>query len=390
MRRIAAVAAAAVMTTALALFAGAASAGGPGNGGGSGNGQGGSHAQAGTTTQTKSHAKANGHAHVQGTVHAQAKGHAQAKTHVGGHSSSTTSATAQGVKPSAATTPQHDTHAPAASTKTKLYGNGKTAGQIAMQNGASATTVLHGPGNSQPHKLTACPARHEIDVHALKSHRGNGCASKTSQQQAVKATHGKSSLNAVASTKAQAAHVTICHATGSSNHPFVVISPSASGVVHGHLGHQVDEDVVPMFQFQGQMYSQNSTVAGLALVSSGCKASAPIVAAVAATQQATQSTQAAQQAAATPATPAVQQTTAAAAPKAQAGAGVKGSTQAASSPKQSGVQNASRATSTPKATTGSLGKNLPFTGLPLWIALAAAGGLILAGGLVRLGARPTR
>jgi hypothetical protein len=78
-----------------------------------------------------------------------------------------------GVKPSNDTA--HDTHAAASSDETKLYGNGKTAGQIAQRNGAAPSTVLHGPGNSQPHKASPCAGGHEVDVHALKSKRGGSC-----------------------------------------------------------------------------------------------------------------------------------------------------------------------------------------------------------------------
>jgi hypothetical protein len=78
-----------------------------------------------------------------------------------------------GVKPSNDTA--HDTHAAASSDETKLYGNGKTAGQIAQQNGAAPSTVLHGPGNSQPHKASPCAGGHEVDVHALKGKRGGRC-----------------------------------------------------------------------------------------------------------------------------------------------------------------------------------------------------------------------
>jgi hypothetical protein len=78
-----------------------------------------------------------------------------------------------GVKPSNETA--HDTHAEARSDKTKQYGNGQTAGQIAEKNGAAGNTVLHGPGNSQPHKAALCAGGHEVDVHALKSHRSRGC-----------------------------------------------------------------------------------------------------------------------------------------------------------------------------------------------------------------------
>jgi hypothetical protein len=75
-------------------------------------------------------------------------------------------ANSEGVKPS--NTTEHETHAAASSDKTKKYGNGKTAGQIAISNGAAPSAILHGPGNSQPHKVAPCGGRHEVDVHALK------------------------------------------------------------------------------------------------------------------------------------------------------------------------------------------------------------------------------
>jgi hypothetical protein len=87
-------------------------------------------------------------------------------------------AASAGVKPSNDTV--HDTHAAASSDQTKQYGNGKTAGEIAIQNGAAPSTVLHGPGNSQPHKAAACSGGHEVDVHALKGKRGKGCGTQPS------------------------------------------------------------------------------------------------------------------------------------------------------------------------------------------------------------------
>jgi len=80
---------------------------------------------------------------------------------------------AQGVKPSNET--EHDTHAEAQSNQTKQYGNGQTAGEIAIKNGASSKTVLHGPGNSQPHMAAPCAGGHEVDVHALKGRRAGSC-----------------------------------------------------------------------------------------------------------------------------------------------------------------------------------------------------------------------
>src|SRR5919198_4350043 len=86
-------------------------------------------------------------------------------------------APAEGVKPS--NTTAHETHAPASSNETKQYGNGQTAGGIAMHNGAKPSTVLHGPGNSQPHKAAPCAGGHEVDVHALKAHRVGTCGGPT-------------------------------------------------------------------------------------------------------------------------------------------------------------------------------------------------------------------
>ena len=60
----------------------------------------------------------------------------------------------------------------ASSNQTKLYGNGMTAGQIAMQGGLGGT-LLFGPGSSQAH-LVLCGNR-MFDVHALKAHAG-ACA----------------------------------------------------------------------------------------------------------------------------------------------------------------------------------------------------------------------
>ena len=83
----------------------------------------------------------------------------------------------EGVKPS--NTTAHETHAQAQSKETKLYGNGQTAGQIAIKNGASGSTVLHGPGNSQPHKAAPCSGGHERDIHALKGRHAVSCGGNT-------------------------------------------------------------------------------------------------------------------------------------------------------------------------------------------------------------------
>src|SRR5712692_254190 len=85
-----------------------------------------------------------------------------------------------GVKPGPTTA--KNTHEQAGSSKTKLYGNGKTAGQIATSRGASKDTMLYGPGNSQPHKVLVCKngKTHYVDVHAVKSYSSTGACSSSS------------------------------------------------------------------------------------------------------------------------------------------------------------------------------------------------------------------
>jgi hypothetical protein len=70
----------------------------------------------------------------------------------------------------------HNQWAAASSNRTKRYGNGSTAGQIATQAGYGSA-MLYGPGNSQPHKYSC--GGHMVDVHALKAHASK-CTVQTS------------------------------------------------------------------------------------------------------------------------------------------------------------------------------------------------------------------
>ena len=69
----------------------------------------------------------------------------------------------------------------------KRYGNGKTAAQIVTGKGAPPGTTLKGPGNSQPHKVTACglPDNHSggVDVHAYKANSKKCTTSTTATEQ---------------------------------------------------------------------------------------------------------------------------------------------------------------------------------------------------------------
>jgi hypothetical protein len=83
-------------------------------------------------------------------------------------------------------------------------------------------------------------------------------------------------------------HITICHHTGNTARPFIVISPDASGVYDGHAGlsHQYGDDIIPAFSyvdahgetvsFPGQNLSTSyDGVTGATLLANGC-AAAPV------------------------------------------------------------------------------------------------------------------
>jgi hypothetical protein len=150
-----------VLVLGVLVFAGSAYAG---NGNGNGNGKGNDGAAPGNSADAPGQVKKDEPA---------ATPSEETTTTTAAAPVTTAAANATGVKPSNDTA--HDTHAEAQSDKTKQYGNGQTAGQIAEQNGAKGNTVLHGPGNSQPHKAAPCTGGHEVDVHALKSHRAGSC-----------------------------------------------------------------------------------------------------------------------------------------------------------------------------------------------------------------------
>jgi hypothetical protein len=66
-------------------------------------------------------------------------------------------------------------------------------------------------------------------------------------------------------------HVTICHATppDTAANGYVQISPSASGVYHGHLQEHA-ADIIPPFLYSGQTYSLNWDATGQAIWNNGC------------------------------------------------------------------------------------------------------------------------
>lgn len=159
----------------------------------------------------------------------------------------TSSATSTGVKPSSTT--QHNTNAAAGSDKTKQYGNGKTAGQIAMNNGASADTNLYGPGNSQPHKVAVCSKNgksHYVDVHALKAHRASSCTNGSTSTGAT--TSGAAA--SVSGAAVQGMHTARVSSAGKNIHTSHVSGAKASaggvlGASHGTRSKRVAETSRP-------------------------------------------------------------------------------------------------------------------------------------------------
>jgi hypothetical protein len=112
----------------------------------------------------------------------------------------------------------------------KLYGNGQTSAQIAVGRGAPDGTLVTGPGNSQPHKVTACgkPSNKSggVDVHAVKSYDASACtATQPVQQTAVTQVQ----QTAVAQVQANVVTTTPPATVGAvSNAPTTQSSPSVS------------------------------------------------------------------------------------------------------------------------------------------------------------------
>jgi hypothetical protein len=145
----------------------------------------------------------------------------------------------QGVKPASDT--RKDTHERADSGKTKRYGNGQTAGEIATARGAAGSTVLHGPGNSQPHKVLACGGKHEVDVHALKSASRAACAGEVKAATFEKKAKGEGSHKT--DEAPAAATATVCAKTVTVAVPSGVWHRSGSRYVRGE-GERGDDELV--------------------------------------------------------------------------------------------------------------------------------------------------
>lgn len=70
--------------------------------------------------------------------------------------------------------------------------------------------------------------------------------------------------------------ITICHATGSSTNPYVVITISLNGL-NGHVGHQHDEDIIPPNDGTILPGGQNWTAEGQAIFNNDCVPVEPVI-----------------------------------------------------------------------------------------------------------------
>jgi hypothetical protein len=254
------------------------------------------------------------------------------------------------------------------SDSSKQYGNGKTAAQIATSNGAPAGTMITGPGNSQPHKVTSCKHSHAVDVHAVKSYDASACQA-TQLQPSV-----------------QTSSSSVCGKT-----TIVTQSTQVFGVLHGKSAHLMTNPKSAHFTKHGDQQVLG-TVSSTQVVPTGESCGSRN------STESSQQTQQTQQAQQTQQSSAVSAQIAAAQSQDVEAQGVVSAQSAApasptaqATPATGGVLGATANLNAPKpqrggvlgAVTNVAGSTLPFTGFPLWIAVLVAAVLIAAGLMLR-------
>lgn len=355
----------AVPVLALAAFTGSAFAGGNGNANGNAGGN-------GNSANAPGHQDQAAPAAAPTTAPAAAK-HESKQSSTSASNPATGGSNAHGVKPSNST--KHDTYAKASSDQTKQYGNGKTAGQIATAAGYGDAT-LHGPGNSQPHKVLC--GGHEVDVHAL-AHKANKCGTSTSTPQTVTPQASNSTASTCATTTQTVTEqvlVGVKHKTG--NGKYVLIHPSTHSA---HYSKHADD--IPVYETVTKTLSVPtgaSCESTQPTVVSTQVTSAPTAAAPAATAAPITASETAAASAGATVTPAATATPVAA-------GGVKGAVVTLKPAKTKPAGGVLGATTRLGGTVAAA--KLPFTGLSLWIFVLVAAVLIAVGATVRRSASRT-
>jgi hypothetical protein len=249
----------------------------------------------------------------------------------------------------------------------KRYGNGKTAAQIANSRGAPAGTILTGPGNSQPHKVTACGKPNNksggVDVHAVKSYDNAKCQSAASTQQ-PSVTESRVCGAVITTTHTQKV-VGALHG----KHEHLMTNPKAA-----HFTKHADKKVTA--ESVTKVTATGETCGSAPAQSSASQASMAQVQALPATQGLPATAQAPPATQVQPATQSLPATQ-----------GMPAATQA-----QGAVLGAHASLAQPKSKSkggvlgvaGNIaGASLPFTGFPLWAAVLIAIALIAAGLMLR-------
>jgi hypothetical protein len=221
--------------------------------------------------------------------------------------------------------------------------------------------------------------------------------------------HGETvSVQPTTTPTVEAEHkVTLCHATGSSTNPYVMITVDYHALKNGHTA--AKGDIVPPTTINGVTYSANWDSSGQAIFNNGCKpvvaaqAPAPTTTTVTTTTTTAQTTTQAEAPVTTTATvPAtttatvttttpvtvtnsVAATTTTTVP--QLTPVTETTTASNVAPSNGGVLGAQTSLAAPKKPSGGVlgtvgnvaGSTLPFTGFPVWLAVLVAFALILAG-----------
>ena len=269
----------------------------------------------------------------------------------------------------------------------KRYGNGKTAAQIAVSRGAPDGTLITGPGNSQPHKVTVCGKPNNksggVDVHAVKSYDASACQPKTTQP----------------TPPAEQTQVTqVC-----GQKTTVTSSTQVVGVLHGKHEHLMTNSKSAHFtKHDDKKVVETKTETKVEATGETCGTSQPTTPVTPTPVTPAPVTPAPVTPA--PVTPApVTPAPVTPAPVRRlrsrpAAANAQGSPNTSPSQNASGVLGANATIVKPKPAGGVLGSvanvaggTLPFTGFPVWVALLLALALIAAGLMVwRRGSSPTR
>jgi hypothetical protein len=232
----------------------------------------------------------------------------------------------------------------------KQYGNGKTAAQIAVSRGAPAGTIISGPGNSQPHKVTVCGKPNNksggVDVHAIKNYSNLNCTPTQSQSVQTTSDCAGTTTTSTSSTTS--------------------LKTNKHGKVVAHGKKSVTSSITTStFTPSGLTCGSSTTVVGTANNTS--------------TSNTTNNTSnTAANTAANTANTANTSPTATAAGPTTGVAGVQATIR-----RPAATNNGVLGRLGTAATTG----RLPFTGLPLWIAALAALALIAVGAAIRHSAR---